>query len=63
MQFNYSYSQSKNSRVLWNKAANLPVQFATIESGNNYTISNEDAVFELENTSKKITIQNISYEI
>ena len=56
-----SYSQSKISRVLWNKVDNLPVEYATINSNENYTISNENGVFEFEKTSKKITIQNIAY--
>jgi len=57
-----SYSQSKISRVLWNKVDNLPVKYATINSNENYTISNENGVFEFEKTSKKITIQNIAYK-
>lgn len=57
-----SYSQSKISRVLWNKVDNLPVEYATINSNENYTISNENGVFEFEKTSEKITIQNIAYE-
>jgi hypothetical protein len=56
-----SYSQSKISRVLWNKVDNLPIEYATINSNENYTISNENGVFEFEKTSKKITIQNIAY--
>lgn len=57
-----SYSQSKISRVLWNKVDNLPVEYATISSNENYTISNENGVFEFEKTLEKITIQNIAYE-
>lgn len=57
-----SYSQSKISRVLWNKVDNLPVEYATISSNENYTISNENGVFEFEKTFEKITIQNIAYE-
>lgn len=57
-----SYSQSKISRVLWNKVDNLPVEYATINSNENNTISNENGVFEFEKTSEKITIQNIAYE-
>jgi hypothetical protein len=57
-----SYSQSKISRVLWNKVDNLPVEYATISSNENYTISNEDGVFEFEKTLEKIIIQNIAYE-
>lgn len=57
-----TYSQSKDSRILWNKIDNVPVQYATINSTENYTISNEDGVFEFEKTSNKIIIENIAYE-
>ncbi|WP_225037398.1 hypothetical protein [Winogradskyella sp. SM1960] len=64
MLFTYlnSYSQSKVSRVLWNKVDNLPVEYATINSNENYTITNENGEFEFEKTSEKITIQNIAYQ-
>jgi hypothetical protein len=57
-----SHSQSRITRVLWNKLDNLPVEYATINSNKNYTISNENGVFEFEKTLEKITIQNIAYK-
>lgn len=57
-----SFSQSKISRVLWNKADNTPIEQATIAYGKNYSISNEDGIFEVEETSNKITIQSLIYE-
>jgi len=64
MLFTYlnSYSQSKISRVLWNKVDNLPVEYATINNNENYTITNENGEFEFEETSGKITVQNIAYQ-
>ncbi len=56
------FSQTKITRVLWNKVENKPIEYATIKETENYTISNENGVFEFEETTSKITIQSLVFE-
>ena len=57
----FVFSQT-TSNVLWDKEENKPIPFATIKGTVNYSISNEDGVFELEKMDGKITIKNVVYE-
>lgn len=56
------FAQNETKKILWNNSENLPVQYATIKNNDNYTISNEDGVFEFNQNSSKITIQSFAYQ-
>ena len=58
----FVFAQKETKKVLWNNIDNLPVQYATIKNNDNYTISNEEGVFEFNQTSDKIIIQSIAYQ-
>ena len=58
----FVFAQNKTKKVLWNNIDNLPVQYATIKNNDNYTISNEEGVFEFNQTSDKIIVQSIAYQ-
>ena len=61
--FNLSLSFSQvRTNILWDKAANAPVVYATIKGNEHYAISNEEGVFELEQMNGNITIQSVVYE-
>lgn len=55
-------AQNKKEKILWDSSENLPVQYATIKSDNNYAISNEKGYFNIEFTSGNLSIQNLSYQ-
>lgn len=48
--------------MLWSKVENKAIEYATIKENEDYTISNENGVFEIEKTSSNITIQSLIYE-
>ena len=54
--------QESTVNILWDKLENIPISYATIIGLENYAISNEDGVFEFQNTDSKITIQSVVYE-
>lgn len=58
----FVFAQNETKKILWNNIEHLPVQYATIKNNDNYTISNEDGVFEFNQISDKIIIQNIAYQ-
>lgn len=53
-------AQDKNIKLLWDKANNIPIPFATIKGNTNYCLSNEEGYFEIFE-DEKFSIQNISY--
>ena len=59
---NFLFGQEFSINVLWDKADNIPISYATIKGLENYAISNEDGVFEFQKTERKITIQSVVYE-
>ena len=59
---NFLFGQELSINVLWDKADNIPISYATIKGLENYAISNEDGVFEFQKTESKITIQSVVYE-
>ena len=58
----FVFAQNGTKKILWNNIEHVPVQYATIKNNDNYTISNEDGVFEFNQTSDKIIIQSIAYQ-
>lgn len=59
---NFIFGQNYSRNVLWNKTENIPIPYATIKGLENYSISNENGVFEFQKTTSKITIQSFVYE-
>lgn len=59
---NFIFGQNFSRNVLWNKTENIPIPYATIKGLENYSISNENGVFEFQKTTSKITIQSFVYE-
>lgn len=57
-----AYSQNPTTYILWDKINNEPIQHATIKTNESYSISNENGVFEVNETQGKIFIQNIAYK-
>ncbi len=58
----FAYAQNTTTHILWDKINNEPIQYATIKTNEDYSISNENGVFEVNETQGKIFIQNISYK-
>jgi hypothetical protein len=59
---NFIFGQESSRNVLWNKIENIPIPYATIKGLENYSISNENGVFEFQKTTSRITIQSFVYE-
>ncbi|AUC79283.1 hypothetical protein CW736_07750 [Nonlabens sp. MB-3u-79] len=59
---NFLFGQESALNILWDKEDNKPISYATIKGLENYTISNEDGVFEFQKTNGKISIQSVVYE-
>lgn len=57
-----SNAQIKRGKILWDVEKHIPVQYATIKTTDDYTISNAEGYFEIEFNSGILFIQNISYE-
>lgn len=57
-----AYSQNSTNYILWDKVNNEPIQYATIKTNEDYSISNENGNFEVNETQGKIFIQNIAYK-
>lgn len=55
-------AQDKKEKILWNSYANIPVQYATIKSDNESTISNETGFFTIDFKTGKLIVQNLSYQ-
>lgn len=53
-------AQEKNKKILWNKIDNVPVEFATIKSNDQYSLSNSEGFFELLK-NQDVTIQCLGY--
>lgn len=58
----FAYAQNTTTHILWDKINNKPIQYATIKTNKDYSISNENGVFEVNETKGKIFIQNIAYK-
>lgn len=58
---NFLFSQGALN-VLWDKDEKKPIPYATIKGVKNYSVSNEEGVFELEKMDGKIVIQSVVYE-
>lgn len=58
----FVFGQNGTKNILWNKVDNLPIAYASIKSAVNYTISNEDGVFEFDKTADEIKIQNVAFQ-
>lgn len=58
----FVYAQNTTTHILWDKINNEPIQYATIKTNEDYSISNENGVFEVNETQGKIFIQNIAYK-
>lgn len=56
------YSQNKTIHLLWDKDNDEPVQYATIQTDEEYSISNENGVFEINKTRGNIIIQNVAFQ-
>ena len=54
-------AQNKNRKLLWDKVNKSPIEFATIKSATNYSLSNEEGYFEVVK-DENVIIQNLSYE-
>tara|TARA_R110002073_G_scaffold323600_2_gene501017 strand:- start:10 stop:1206 length:1197 start_codon:yes stop_codon:yes gene_type:complete len=59
---NFTFGQETSLNILWDREEDKPIAYATIKGIENYTISNEDGVFEFQKTTGKITIQSVVYE-
>ena len=59
---NFLFGQESTLNILWDKEDDKPISYATIKGVENYTISNEDGVFEFQKTNGKISIQSVVYE-
>ncbi|WP_299782833.1 hypothetical protein [uncultured Formosa sp.] len=59
---NFLFGQESTLNILWDKEDDKPISYATIKGLENYTISNEDGVFEFQKTNGKILIQSVVYE-
>jgi hypothetical protein len=59
---NFLFGQESTLNILWDKEDDKPISYATIKGLENYTISNEDGVFEFQKTNGKISIQSVVYE-
>lgn len=59
---NFIFGQESSRNVLWNKIENIPIPYATIKGLENYSISNENGVFEFQKTTSRIAIQSFVYE-
>lgn len=57
-----AHAQNPTNHVLWDKVNNEPIQYATIKTNEDYSISNENGIFEVNETQGKIFIQNIAYK-
>lgn len=56
------YAQNPTTHILWDKTNNEPIQYATIKTNEDYSISNENGVFEINKTQGKTFIQNVAYK-
>jgi len=57
-----AYAQNPTNHILWDKVNNEPIQYATIKTNEDYSISNENGNFEVNESQGKIFIQNIAYK-
>jgi hypothetical protein len=55
-------SQTTYEKILWNKSCNCPVQFATINYNENYSISNKDGFFSITSNSENVEFNMLGYE-
>jgi hypothetical protein len=62
MSLNFTFGQESSLNILWDREEDKPIAYATIKGIENYTISNEDGVFEFQKTNSKVTIQSVVYE-
>jgi hypothetical protein len=59
----YSQIYAQNSKkVIWNVVDKIPVQYATVKSIDNYSISNENGEFSIDNLNGLLSIQCLGYE-
>ncbi|RDI57662.1 peptidase associated/transthyretin-like domain-containing protein [Flavobacterium glaciei] len=54
------YAQDKYNKILWNKTDNIPVEFATIKSNEQYSLSNSEGYFEILK-NQDVIIQCLGY--
>ncbi|QXP79212.1 MULTISPECIES: hypothetical protein [Winogradskyella] len=57
-----AFCQKQYKKTLWDNSCNCPVQFATISNNDNYSISNEDGLFNIITDNDSVIFNMLGYE-
>jgi hypothetical protein len=55
------FAQEKQTKIVWDRQNNIPIQYATINSATNYSVSNENGYFEYDVLADTLTIKSLYY--